>query len=92
MSNLLTVIKPIDSPTDRVREGRGFLRAADDPGPKTSKDRDYRGTCRIGGVKYWINGWNDTRNPDDPYVALSFRRADEPRGSPLAADTTGDEE
>lgn len=57
-------------------EGRGFLRAANDPGPKTEKDRDYRGDCTINGVKYWINGWNDTRNPDDPYVSLSFRKAD----------------
>jgi hypothetical protein len=44
---------------DRKREGR--------------EDADYTGSCEIGGVGYWMNGWLKVAKSGAKYLSLTFK-------------------
>lgn len=37
---------------------------------------DRKGSCMVGGVEYWVSGW-DKENQYGPFISLSFTRKDE---------------
>jgi hypothetical protein len=55
---------------------------------KKEKDShpDYRGSCTINGVQYWISSWVN-EGSDGKYLSLKFQQKDEaPRQSALSDD------
>lgn len=41
------------------------------------KHPDYKGNCTIGGVEYWVSGWNKVGS-FGPFVSLAFEKKDTP--------------
>jgi len=48
-------------------EGQGYLQKADKQVPE---DRDYRGSCRVGGKRYWISGYKRPKPDGGTYLKL----------------------
>ena len=56
-----------------------------------ANDPNKRGSCMVGGVEYWISGW-DKENQYGPFTSLSFTRKDAAFGGapkPQRSEPTG---
>ena len=38
---------------------------------------DYKGSCEINGVQYWVNSWLNTSDKGVKYLSLKFKAKDE---------------
>ncbi len=54
---------------DNNRKGALFL---NDERRAGKRDADYRGSCEIDGVQYWINCWNNQSKGGRDYMSLTF--------------------
>lgn len=48
---------------------------------ETAKHPDRTGSATIGGVAYWVSGWNEESAEGKKYVSLKFKPKDEQKGS-----------
>lgn len=58
---------------------------------------DFRGTCTINGVEYWIDGWTKDGKPGGKmegrkYFSLSFKPKNAPPAEPAPAATASEED
>jgi len=37
---------------------------------------DYKGSCEIDGVEYWVSGWKKLSKSQKPFMSLSFQAKD----------------
>lgn len=44
---------------------------------ETDKHPDYRGSCFVGGVEYWISSWINKDKNGNKYMSLKFNQKDE---------------
>lgn len=56
------------------RDNSGLLGINDRKEKDSHPDR--KGSCVVGGVEYWVSGW-DKENQYGPFISLSFTRKDE---------------
>jgi uncharacterized protein (DUF736 family) len=38
---------------------------------------DYKGSCEIEGVEYWVSGWKKLSKANAPFLSLSFQAKEE---------------
>lgn len=61
------------------RDNRGAIFRNEKKEKDTHPDRT--GSALIGGVAYWVSGWNEESGKGEKYVSLSFKPKDEQKGS-----------
>jgi hypothetical protein len=59
-------------PGDYDNELRGAL-FKNDRKREGHEDADYRGSCEIAGVEYWMNGWLKVAKSGAKYLSLTFK-------------------
>ena len=47
---------------------------------RNDKDADWSGSALIGGVEYWVSGWDKVTANGRNLRSLSFKRKDAPKG------------
>lgn len=48
----------------------------------TAKHPDRNGSCKVGGVEYWVSGWiKEGKNGKKPWLSLSFTPKEAQSGS-----------
>ena len=51
----------------------------------TDNHPDFKGSCMVAGVEYWVAGWSKAPEGKRPYTSLAFTRKDEAAKTPAAA-------
>lgn len=40
---------------------------------ESDRHPDHQGSMKIGGVEYWVSGWNKTTQAGEPWISLAFK-------------------
>lgn len=40
----------------------------------TDNHPDFKGSCMVSGVEYWVSGWDKTPEGKRPYMSLAFKK------------------
>lgn len=52
---------------------------------QTENHPDFKGSCMVAGVEYWVSGWSKTPEGKRPYTSLAFTKKEQKaEGQPQA--------
>ncbi len=68
--------------TDNKRDNSGIL--FDNDRKNNDRQPDFKGSCTIGGVDYWISGWNKS-GAKGPFTSLAFEVKEARQDAPAPA-------